>query len=208
MLQSHGHRRTSSWGRTYSFSSAISRGFLTEEQNRDVKAGIQPTLQVCVYVQRCVFIPTSWHFVRRISSTYRVHSCFTVVLLCLCVLLFAQPYCFHMCRCSWPTHPMCSCWSHARMYLNSWITRSRCARVFSASTGTWSWSTRWIRRHGQWDVGRFFTIIPWYTIILDTVLVNCLCSAGSRCCRCCWGSQRQWWRGLRKTKKMTALLKV
>uniref|UniRef100_A0AAQ5YHC8 Rap-GAP domain-containing protein n=1 Tax=Amphiprion ocellaris TaxID=80972 RepID=A0AAQ5YHC8_AMPOC len=36
--QIHGHRRSSSWGRTYSFSSAISRGFLTEEQNRDVKA--------------------------------------------------------------------------------------------------------------------------------------------------------------------------
>lgn len=46
-LQSHGHKRSSSWGRTYSFSSAISRGILTEEKNRDVKAGIQPTLQVC-----------------------------------------------------------------------------------------------------------------------------------------------------------------
>uniref|UniRef100_A0AAQ5YQ20 Rap-GAP domain-containing protein n=1 Tax=Amphiprion ocellaris TaxID=80972 RepID=A0AAQ5YQ20_AMPOC len=48
-LISHGHRRSSSWGRTYSFSSAISRGFLTEEQNRDVKAGIQPTLQVFTF---------------------------------------------------------------------------------------------------------------------------------------------------------------
>uniref|UniRef100_A0AAQ6AJ35 Rap-GAP domain-containing protein n=1 Tax=Amphiprion ocellaris TaxID=80972 RepID=A0AAQ6AJ35_AMPOC len=48
-LESHGHRRSSSWGRTYSFSSAISRGFLTEEQNRDVKAGIQPTLQVFTF---------------------------------------------------------------------------------------------------------------------------------------------------------------
>ncbi|TMS21207.1 Ral GTPase-activating protein subunit alpha-2, partial [Larimichthys crocea] len=55
-LQSHGHRRTSSWGRTYSFSSAISRGFLTEEQNRDVKAGIQPTLQVFLTNSSNVFL--------------------------------------------------------------------------------------------------------------------------------------------------------
>ncbi|TKS86392.1 Ral GTPase-activating protein subunit alpha-2 250 kDa substrate of [Collichthys lucidus] len=51
-----GHRRTSSWGRTYSFSSAISRGFLTEEQNRDVKAGIQPTLQVFLTNSSNVFL--------------------------------------------------------------------------------------------------------------------------------------------------------
>ncbi|XP_062296973.1 ral GTPase-activating protein subunit alpha-2 isoform X1 [Scomber scombrus] len=56
MLESHGHRRTSSWGRTYSFSSAISRGFLTEEQNRDVKAGIQPTLQVFLTNSSNVFL--------------------------------------------------------------------------------------------------------------------------------------------------------
>ncbi|XP_070776798.1 ral GTPase-activating protein subunit alpha-2 [Enoplosus armatus] len=55
-LESHGHRRTSSWGRTYSFSSAISRGFLTEEQNRDVKAGIQPTLQVFLTNSSNVFL--------------------------------------------------------------------------------------------------------------------------------------------------------
>ncbi|XP_051238274.1 ral GTPase-activating protein subunit alpha-2 isoform X4 [Dicentrarchus labrax] len=55
-LQSHGHRRSSSWGRTYSFSSAISRGFLTEEQNRDVKAGIQPTLQVFLTNSSNVFM--------------------------------------------------------------------------------------------------------------------------------------------------------
>ncbi|KAM9340852.1 ral GTPase-activating protein subunit alpha-2 [Symphorus nematophorus] len=55
-LQSQGHRRTSSWGRTYSFSSAISRGFLTEEQNRDVKAGIQPTLQVFLTNSSNVFL--------------------------------------------------------------------------------------------------------------------------------------------------------
>ncbi|XP_030299516.1 ral GTPase-activating protein subunit alpha-2 isoform X4 [Sparus aurata] len=55
-LQSHGHRRTSSWGRTYSFSSAINRGFLTEEQNRDVKAGIQSTLQVFLTNSSNVFL--------------------------------------------------------------------------------------------------------------------------------------------------------
>uniref|UniRef100_A0A7N8YP35 Ral GTPase activating protein catalytic subunit alpha 2 n=1 Tax=Mastacembelus armatus TaxID=205130 RepID=A0A7N8YP35_9TELE len=54
--QSHGHRRSSSWGRTYSFSSAISRGFLTEDQNRDVKAGVQPTLQVFLTNSSNVFL--------------------------------------------------------------------------------------------------------------------------------------------------------
>uniref|UniRef100_A0A7N8XEV5 Ral GTPase activating protein catalytic subunit alpha 2 n=1 Tax=Mastacembelus armatus TaxID=205130 RepID=A0A7N8XEV5_9TELE len=52
----HGHRRSSSWGRTYSFSSAISRGFLTEDQNRDVKAGVQPTLQVFLTNSSNVFL--------------------------------------------------------------------------------------------------------------------------------------------------------
>ncbi|XP_068436897.1 ral GTPase-activating protein subunit alpha-2 isoform X3 [Clinocottus analis] len=55
-VESHGHRRSSSWGRTYSFSSAISRGFLTEGQNRDVKAGIQPTLQVFLTNSSNVFL--------------------------------------------------------------------------------------------------------------------------------------------------------
>ncbi|XP_037652639.1 ral GTPase-activating protein subunit alpha-2 isoform X2 [Sebastes umbrosus] len=55
-VESHGHRRTSSWGRTYSFSSAINRGFLTEGQNRDVKAGIQPTLQVFLTNSSNVFL--------------------------------------------------------------------------------------------------------------------------------------------------------
>ncbi|XP_055718919.1 ral GTPase-activating protein subunit alpha-2-like isoform X4 [Salvelinus fontinalis] len=54
--QSHGHKRSSSWGRTYSFSSAISRGCLTEEQNRDIKAGIQPTLQVFLTNSANVFL--------------------------------------------------------------------------------------------------------------------------------------------------------
>ncbi|XP_072221725.1 ral GTPase-activating protein subunit alpha-2 isoform X2 [Leuresthes tenuis] len=56
MLESHGHRRSSSWGRTYSFSSAINRGFLTEEQNRDIKAGVQPTLQVFLTNSSNVFL--------------------------------------------------------------------------------------------------------------------------------------------------------
>ncbi|KAK5608547.1 Ral GTPase-activating protein subunit alpha-2 [Crenichthys baileyi] len=55
-LESHGHRRSSSWGRTYSFSSAINRGFLTEEENRDVKAGMQPTLQVFLTNSSNVFL--------------------------------------------------------------------------------------------------------------------------------------------------------
>uniref|UniRef100_A0A3Q2DXH9 Ral GTPase activating protein catalytic subunit alpha 2 n=1 Tax=Cyprinodon variegatus TaxID=28743 RepID=A0A3Q2DXH9_CYPVA len=52
----HGHKRSSSWGRTYSFSSAINRGFLTEEENRDVKAGMQPTLQVFLTNSSNVFL--------------------------------------------------------------------------------------------------------------------------------------------------------
>uniref|UniRef100_A0A4W4HFW5 Rap-GAP domain-containing protein n=1 Tax=Electrophorus electricus TaxID=8005 RepID=A0A4W4HFW5_ELEEL len=56
VLQSHGHKRTSSWGRTYSFSSAISRGCLTEEQRCDVKAGMQATLQVFLTNSANVFL--------------------------------------------------------------------------------------------------------------------------------------------------------
>ncbi|KAK9533453.1 hypothetical protein VZT92_008570 [Zoarces viviparus] len=55
-VESLGHKRSSSWGRTYSFSSAISRGFLTEGQSRDVKAGIQPTLQVFLTNSSNVFM--------------------------------------------------------------------------------------------------------------------------------------------------------
>ncbi|CAN9502302.1 unnamed protein product [Ophioblennius macclurei] len=54
--ETHGHKRSSSWGRTYSFSSAINRGFLTEEQNREIKAGIQPTLQVFLTNSSNVFL--------------------------------------------------------------------------------------------------------------------------------------------------------
>uniref|UniRef100_A0A6Q2YE33 Rap-GAP domain-containing protein n=1 Tax=Esox lucius TaxID=8010 RepID=A0A6Q2YE33_ESOLU len=56
VTESHGHKRSSSWGRTYSFSSAISRGCLMEEQNRDIKAGIQPTLQVFLTNSANVFL--------------------------------------------------------------------------------------------------------------------------------------------------------
>ncbi|CAL9686317.1 unnamed protein product [Knipowitschia caucasica] len=55
-VENLGHRRSSSWGRTYSFSSAINRGFFTEEQNRDIKAGIQPTLQVFLTNSSNVFL--------------------------------------------------------------------------------------------------------------------------------------------------------
>ncbi|KAL4624069.1 ral GTPase-activating protein subunit alpha-2 [Arapaima gigas] len=55
-LENHGHKRSSSWGRTHSFSSAISRGCLTEEQNCNVKAGIQPTLQVFLTNSANVFL--------------------------------------------------------------------------------------------------------------------------------------------------------
>uniref|UniRef100_A0A3Q0T283 Ral GTPase activating protein catalytic subunit alpha 2 n=1 Tax=Amphilophus citrinellus TaxID=61819 RepID=A0A3Q0T283_AMPCI len=53
---SHSHKRSSSWGRTYSFSSAINQGFITEEENRDIKAGIQPTLQVFLTNSSNVFL--------------------------------------------------------------------------------------------------------------------------------------------------------
>ncbi|XP_030213010.1 ral GTPase-activating protein subunit alpha-2 isoform X2 [Gadus morhua] len=51
-----GHKRTSSWGRTYSFSSAISRGSMTEQQNHDIKAGVQSTLQVFLTNSSNVFL--------------------------------------------------------------------------------------------------------------------------------------------------------
>uniref|UniRef100_A0A8C4T397 Ral GTPase activating protein catalytic subunit alpha 2 n=1 Tax=Erpetoichthys calabaricus TaxID=27687 RepID=A0A8C4T397_ERPCA len=55
-VEHHGHRRSSSWGRTYSFSSAISRGCMMEEENRDIKAGIQPALQVFLTNSANVFL--------------------------------------------------------------------------------------------------------------------------------------------------------
>ncbi|XP_035767890.1 ral GTPase-activating protein subunit alpha-2 [Neolamprologus brichardi] len=56
MMESHSHKRSSSWGRTYSFSSAINQGFITEEENRSIKAGIQPTLQVFLTSSSNVFL--------------------------------------------------------------------------------------------------------------------------------------------------------
>uniref|UniRef100_A0AAX7V6Z1 Rap-GAP domain-containing protein n=1 Tax=Astatotilapia calliptera TaxID=8154 RepID=A0AAX7V6Z1_ASTCA len=56
MMESHSHKRSSSWGRTYSFSSAINQGFITEEENRNIKAGIQPTLQVFLTSSSNVFL--------------------------------------------------------------------------------------------------------------------------------------------------------
>ncbi|KAJ8392987.1 hypothetical protein AAFF_G00068910, partial [Aldrovandia affinis] len=56
VLESHGHKRSSSWGRTYSFSSAINRGCLTEEHNHHVKAGVQSTLQVFLTNSANVFL--------------------------------------------------------------------------------------------------------------------------------------------------------
>lgn len=55
-LETHGHKRSSSWGRTYSFSNAISRGCLTEELNLEVKAGIQSSLQVFLTNSANVFL--------------------------------------------------------------------------------------------------------------------------------------------------------
>uniref|UniRef100_A0A673LPI0 Rap-GAP domain-containing protein n=1 Tax=Sinocyclocheilus rhinocerous TaxID=307959 RepID=A0A673LPI0_9TELE len=76
----HGHKRSSSWGRTYSFSSAISRGCMTEEQNQDMKAGIQPTLQVLshTHTHSCLFLNTPGY--RGFES-----ETVTVVMVCVCV---------------------------------------------------------------------------------------------------------------------------
>ncbi|KAF6089136.1 Ral GTPase activating protein catalytic subunit alpha 2 [Phyllostomus discolor] len=54
--ESSGHKRSSSWGRTYSFTSAVSRGCVTEEENKNVKAGAQATLQVFLTNAANVFL--------------------------------------------------------------------------------------------------------------------------------------------------------
>ncbi|XP_066479079.1 ral GTPase-activating protein subunit alpha-2 isoform X1 [Tiliqua scincoides] len=51
-----GHKRSSSWGRTYSFSSAVSRGCILEDENKNVKAGVQATLQVFLTNSANVFL--------------------------------------------------------------------------------------------------------------------------------------------------------
>ncbi|KAM9683037.1 ral GTPase-activating protein subunit alpha-2 isoform 1-T1 [Dama dama] len=51
-----GHKRSSSWGRSYSFTSAMSRGCVTEEENKNVKAGAQAMLQVFLTNAANVFL--------------------------------------------------------------------------------------------------------------------------------------------------------
>uniref|UniRef100_A0A672TS11 Ral GTPase activating protein catalytic subunit alpha 2 n=1 Tax=Strigops habroptila TaxID=2489341 RepID=A0A672TS11_STRHB len=51
-----GHKRSSSWGRTYSFTSAVNRGCVLEEEDRNVKAGAQAALQVFLTNSANVFL--------------------------------------------------------------------------------------------------------------------------------------------------------
>uniref|UniRef100_A0ABM5GA47 Ral GTPase-activating protein subunit alpha-2 isoform X1 n=1 Tax=Pogona vitticeps TaxID=103695 RepID=A0ABM5GA47_9SAUR len=51
-----GHKRSSSWGRTYSFSSAVNRGCILEDENKNIKAGLQATLQVFLTSSANVFL--------------------------------------------------------------------------------------------------------------------------------------------------------
>ncbi|XP_042317654.1 ral GTPase-activating protein subunit alpha-2 isoform X2 [Sceloporus undulatus] len=51
-----GHKRSSSWGRTYSFSSAVNRGCILEDENKNIKAGLQATLQVFLTNAANVFL--------------------------------------------------------------------------------------------------------------------------------------------------------
>lgn len=51
-----GHKRSSSWGRTYSFTSAVSRGCVQEEESRSVRAGAQAVLQVFLTNAANVFL--------------------------------------------------------------------------------------------------------------------------------------------------------
>uniref|UniRef100_A0A8C2TVU2 Ral GTPase activating protein catalytic subunit alpha 2 n=1 Tax=Coturnix japonica TaxID=93934 RepID=A0A8C2TVU2_COTJA len=50
-----GHKRSSSWGRTYSFTSAVNRGCVLEDEDKNVKAGAQAALQVCC-VERLFYV--------------------------------------------------------------------------------------------------------------------------------------------------------
>ncbi|XP_008107296.1 ral GTPase-activating protein subunit alpha-2 isoform X3 [Anolis carolinensis] len=51
-----GHKRSSSWGRTYSFSSAVNRGCILEDENKNIKAGLQAALQVFLTNAANVFL--------------------------------------------------------------------------------------------------------------------------------------------------------
>ncbi|XP_072437513.1 ral GTPase-activating protein subunit alpha-2 isoform X1 [Chiloscyllium punctatum] len=55
-IQQSRHRRTSSWGRTYSFTNAINRGCVFEEENANIQAGVQSTLQVFLTNSANVFL--------------------------------------------------------------------------------------------------------------------------------------------------------
>ncbi|KAM5164105.1 ral GTPase-activating protein subunit alpha-2 isoform 2-T2 [Mantella aurantiaca] len=56
VAEQSGHKRSSSWGRTYSFTSAVSRGCVCEDENMDVKAGDQAALQVFLTNSANVFL--------------------------------------------------------------------------------------------------------------------------------------------------------
>ncbi|XP_077789672.1 ral GTPase-activating protein subunit alpha-2 isoform X2 [Podarcis muralis] len=51
-----GHKRSSSWGRSHSFSNAVNRGCILEDENKNVKAGLQATLQVFLTNSANVFL--------------------------------------------------------------------------------------------------------------------------------------------------------
>ncbi|XP_031459213.1 ral GTPase-activating protein subunit alpha-2 isoform X2 [Phasianus colchicus] len=51
-----GHKRSSSWGRTYSFTSAVNRGCVLEDEDKNVKAGAQAALQVFLTNSANVFL--------------------------------------------------------------------------------------------------------------------------------------------------------
>ncbi|NWJ00903.1 RGPA2 protein, partial [Crypturellus undulatus] len=51
-----GHKRSSSWGRTYSFTSAVNRGCVLEDEDKNIKAGAQATLQVFLTNSANVFL--------------------------------------------------------------------------------------------------------------------------------------------------------
>ncbi|KFV70898.1 Ral GTPase-activating protein subunit alpha-2, partial [Dryobates pubescens] len=56
VVQTDGHKRSSSWGRTYSFTSAVNRGCVLEEEDKNVKAGAQAALQVFLTNSANVFL--------------------------------------------------------------------------------------------------------------------------------------------------------
>ncbi|EOA99030.1 250 kDa substrate of Akt, partial [Anas platyrhynchos] len=55
-VQTDGHKRSSSWGRTYSFTSAVNRGCVLEDEDKNVKAGAQAALQVFLTNSANVFL--------------------------------------------------------------------------------------------------------------------------------------------------------